>query len=200
MLKLKGYTFILILGISITGCDTSICDDGDRRVFFDSFQNRLKIDPGYFEMASDRDTVPFRLVENFNGFLNNRSFICGPVEHETFSSSFDNGSGLNLSTLFGFSFQIQLYFNEDRTTYFSIQEVDGDYFFYDEFSETILEEYSVRILPVFEFNGIEFNEVTEIQAIVNGQLLEELIYQRENGILSYRNLTDNFEYNQIRRD
>jgi len=44
---------------------------------------------------------------------------------------------------------------------------------------------------------MEFKNVIRIQAKNGEQLREELIYQRENGILTYRNLVNEYRYNQI---
>jgi hypothetical protein len=173
-----------------------LCDDGNDVVFFDDFQNRLKIDPGYFEMASEVDTVGFRFFDDFIGFTNGKRLFCDPVKYENYGIYYDSGSSLQLSAN-NFTFFFDLYFSEERNTFFTIRKVDGEYLFYDQFSNDILEEYSVEILPSFEYKGIAYSDVTKIQAVENGQLLEVLIFQRENGILTYQNFTENYQYNQI---
>lgn len=182
----------------LSSCDVDLCDDQKQTVFFDDFQNRLKIGPGYFEMASEQDTVGFRLFVDFNGFINSSSFLCGPIKYENYRTYFDSCSSLQLSLLNEFIFSFGLYFDEERNTFFLLGEVDGEYLFYDRFSNDVLEEYSVEILSSFEYNGVEYSEVAKIQAIENGQLLEELIFQRENGIFTYRNIVENYQYHQIK--
>lgn len=196
MLARKNIFITVIASLFLTSCNVDLCDDGNDVVFFDDFQNRLKIDPGYFEMASELDTVGFRLFVDFNGFINGKRLFCGPIKYEKYSTYFDSGSSLQLS-LNEFLFSFDLYFNEERNTFFIIKEVDGEYLFYDRFSNDILEEYTVEILPSFVYHGIEHSEVIKIKAVENGQLLEVLIYQRENGILTYQNFTENYQYNQI---
>lgn len=198
MRKPKVYLFILIIAsFSLVTCDVEICDDNDNRVFFDSFQNRLKIDPGYFQMASELDTVDFNLSIGFDDFINRKRLFCGPIRYENYWTNFDNGSSLDLF-LDDFLMRFILIFNENRSTYFEIREVDGEYIFYEKLSNNVLVEYSVEILPILELNGIKFNDVAKIQAIEDGQLLEELIFQRENGILTYRNFIEDYQYKQIR--
>lgn len=186
----------VIVSLFLSSCNVDLCDDGNDVVFFDDFQNRLKIDPGYFEMASEVDTIGFRFFNDFIGFTNGKRLFCNPVKYENYWIYYDSGSSLQLSAN-EFTFSFDLYFNEEQNTFFLIRKVDGEYLFYDQFSNDILEEYSVEILPSFEYKGIAYRDVTKIQAVENGQLLEVLIFQRENGILTYQNFTENYQYNQI---
>lgn len=148
-------------------------------------------------MASELDTVEFRIFINYEGFTNRKRLFCGPVAYENYWATIDNGSSLDLF-LDDFLMRFILIFNENRSFYFEMREVDGEYIFYERLSINVLEEYSVEILPVFELNGFEFNDVVKIQAIEDGLLLAELIFQRENGILTYRNFVENYQYIQIR--
>ena len=93
--------------------------------------------------------------------------------------------------------QLFLFFNENRTTEFQIRQVDGDYIFYEPFTDTILEEYSLETQPSFVINGLSLRDIVKIVAKENGVVIEELIYQREKGILLYRNILENYEYRQI---
>jgi len=96
-----------------------------------------------------------------------------------------------------FQMQLFLYFNEERFSEFQLRQVNGEYKFFEPFSETELEENSLEILPTFIYNGVELKNIVRIQAVDSGELLEELIYQREYGILHYRNFSNHYEYGQI---
>ena len=193
---MKWIRLLLVFSFLHISCDSSICED--RKVTFNEFQNRLKIDPGFFEMASETDTLGFRLFIDFDGFTTRpRTFgFCKPPEYENYWTNFDNGSSLYMS-LDDFLMRFIIIFNEDRLVYFEVREVEGEYVFFDQFSDVALDNRTLEILPEFRFSGIEYKEVVRIQVREENELLEELIYHRESGILVYKNVTEGYSYEQI---
>ncbi|WP_424003606.1 hypothetical protein [Maribacter sp. IgM3_T14_3] len=194
----KFIFFIVIVLLSLNACDSDLCDDDNNRELFDSFESNLKIDPISFSMASEIDTVGFEVTIGFDGYTNDSEpfRLCSPTEYENYWTSLGNGSFLNLFKK-DFQMQLFLYFNEGRSSEFQLRQVNGEYKFFEPFSEIELVGNSLEILPTFIYNGVELKNVVRIQAANSGELLEELIYQRENGILRYRNFSNNYEYGQI---
>lgn len=194
----KFIFFIVIVLLSLNACDSDLCDDDNNRELFDSFESNLKIDPISFSMASEIDTVGFEVTIGFDGYTNDSEpfRFCSPTEYENYWTSLGNGSFLNLFKK-DFQMQLFLYFNEGRSSEFQLRQVNGEYKFFEPFSEIELVGNSLEILPTFIYNGVELKNVVRIQAANSGELLEELIYQRENGILHYRNFSNNYEYGQI---
>tara|TARA_R110000868_G_C10888708_1_gene763438 strand:- start:787 stop:1383 length:597 start_codon:yes stop_codon:yes gene_type:complete len=194
----KFIFFIVIVLLSLNACDSDLCDDDNNRKLFDSFESNLKIDPISFSMASEIDTVGFEVTIGFDGYTNDSEpfRLCSPTEYENYWTSLGNGSFLNLFKK-DFQMQLFLYFNEGRSSEFQLRQVNGEYKFFEPFSEIELVGNSLEILPTFIYNGVELKNVVRIQAANSGELLEELIYQRENGILRYRNFSNNYEYGQI---
>ncbi|MGB3143105.1 MAG: hypothetical protein WBB24_03280 [Maribacter sp.] len=194
----KFIFFIVIVLLSLNACDSDLCDDDNNRELFDSFESNLKIDPIGFSMASEIDTVGFEVTIGFDGYTNDSEpfRLCSPTEYENYWTSLGNDSFLNLFKK-DFQMQLFLYFNEGRSSEFQLRQVNGEYKFFEPFSEIELVGNSLEILPTFIYNGVELKNVVRIQAANSGELLEELIYQRENGILHYRNFSNNYEYGQI---
>lgn len=200
-MKKKGtyICYILICVLFLLSCrKDGLCDD-EKKILFDSFENRLKIDPGFFQLASETDTIDYRFSIDFDGFTNSYSpfRLCKPDEYENYWTNYtDNGTYLYLFKE-DFQMQLVLIFNETRFVNYQVKKVDDKYQFFEPFTDIILEGYSIELLPTYQLNNIEFENVIRIQAKNDGRLQEELIYQRENGILTYQNLVNEYRYDQI---
>jgi hypothetical protein len=122
--------------------------------------------------------------------------LCGPTEFENFGANLGNGSLLTLSKN-GFNMLFFLFLNNERNTQFQIREDNGEYNIIDTSTGEELTESKIEVLPEFEFKGQEYNNVVRIYINNNGLDIEELIYQRQIGILTYRNFIENYQYDQI---
>ena len=198
-MKKEIYILAMVLCVfSLLSCDKeNSCRDGKKEVF-DAFESRLKIDPVAFKMASELDTINFQLSVDFDGFTSSSGLLrfCKPTEYENYWTNFNNGSYLNLYKD-DFQMQLVIIFNDERFVGYQVRKENEDYILFEPFTDNLLEEYSIELLPIYELNNIYFNEVVRIQAKNDGELIQEFIYQKENGILSYRNLENKYQYHQI---
>jgi len=143
-MKKKGIftCFVTICVLSFFSCrKDELCGD-EKKILFDSFENRLKIDPGFFQLASEIDTVDYRFSIDFDGFTNSYSpfRLCKLDEYENYWTNYtENGSYLYL---FKEDFQMQfvLIFNEERFVNYQIKVVDEKYQFFEPFTDNILEQ------------------------------------------------------------
>lgn len=193
------FCFIMVFcSLIFISCKKDGLCDGDNKILFDSFENKLKIEAESFKMASEVDTVEFIPVIDFQGFTSGfcAFCLCGASKYENYWLGFENGSSLKL---FKDDFQMQffLFFNSERSTQVQFKKVGEEYLFFKMFTREILEDYTLEILSSIDINGMMYRNVVKIQAMSSGQLLEELIYQKDEGILTYRNLVGGYEYNRI---
>ncbi len=149
--------------------------------------------------ASQNDTIEIVPLLITDAFLSPScpSCTCND-DYENYWIEFDNVTGLFLSANpDGFEMRTNLIF-KNTPVVFNIKKIDGTYTFFSSLFEEEVNGFKLEVLDEFNFQEMELTNVVRITEKENDNtLLQELIYQKEIGILSYVNSSKNIEYKRI---
>jgi len=167
-----------------------------------SFEKNLKIEiplQKSMRFASQNDTIEIIPLSVTDAFLSPSCPICTcNDEYENYWLEFDNVTGIFLSANpDGFEMRTNLIF-KNTPVVFNVKKTNGTYNFFSSLFEEEVNGFNLEVLDEFNFQETKISNVVRITEKGNDNiLLQELIYQREIGFLSYINSVEQIEYKRI---